>query len=215
MEQNTSILQQFLEFFQTTNKSNFFVRVGSIFVLIVSVFLYNQQEALVTVWKESRYENVLEKIQVKRESEYPIVAKEQAQIAFQVTKPDIVLIYEYIPLGKNNFAKLIEYEGILPEGITHENLKSIPINKNSKEYVEHLIGRNFLGSNMERALIIKIDYHDLIKKVYSCPIFNLDNIYTGSVVFLWYKESNFSKDTNEDILETQCLQSSRILGRAK
>ena len=106
---NTQILQQFLDFFQTKNKQNFFVRVVSVFVLILYVFLYNQQDSLVSVWRESRLENVLENIHKKRVEEYPATAKEQVQIQYQVIKPDIVLFYEYHQLVKNNFANVVEY----------------------------------------------------------------------------------------------------------
>nr|DAF95734.1 MAG TPA: holin [Myoviridae sp. ctCo31] len=44
------------------------------------MFLYNQQDALVSVWRESRLENVVENIHKKRVEEYPATAKEQVQI---------------------------------------------------------------------------------------------------------------------------------------
>lgn len=211
---NTQILQQFLDFFQTTNKQNFFVRVGSVFVLILQVFLYNQQDALVSVWKESRLEHVLENIHKKRVEEYPATAKEQVQIQYQVIRPDIVLVYEYHPLGKNNFANVVEYEGVLPENTTHESLKMIPINKQQKEYVEHITGRNYEGDPQDRALLIKNYLNQNVKKIYQCPIYNLDNIYSGQVTYIWYKGSDIQK-INSETLEAQCTQSARILGRAK
>lgn len=211
---NTQILQQFLDFFQTTNKQNFFVRVGSVFVLILQVFLYNQQDVLVSVWRESRLENVLENIHKKRVEEYPATAKEQVQIQYQVIKPDIVLVYEYHPLGKNNFANVVEYEGVLPENTTLEQLKTIPINKQQKEYVEHITGRNYEGDPQDRALLIKNYLNQNVKKIYQCPIYNLDNIYSGQVTYIWYKDSDIQK-INSETLEAQCTQSARILGRAK
>ena len=210
----TSVLQQFLDFFQTTNKQNFFIRVGQIFVLIVQVFLYNQQDALVSVWRETRMENVFEQIHKKRIDEYPVTAKEQVQIQYQVIKPDIVLVYEYHPLGKNNFANVVEFEGRLPENTLTGSLKQIPINKQQKEYVEHITGRNYEGSPEDRALLIRDDHNLNVQKIYSCPIYNLDNIYSGSITYIWYKGSDISKVNNET-LEAQCTQQGRILGRSK
>lgn len=213
MENNNQVLQQFLDFFQTTNKQNFFIRVGQIFTLIIQIFLYNQQEALVTIWKETRLESVEQKIQEQREIDYPTIVKEQVQIQYSVVKPDIVLIYEYIPIGRNNFAKLVDYEGHLPENINPEHLKNIPINKSQKEYTEHLTGRNFDGPPDQRALLLNNTEEQYAKRIYSCPIYNLENVYYSEIIFIWYKENH--RIVDEEVLESQCLQASRVLGRAK
>ena len=159
-------------------------------------------------------EHVFEKIHQKRVEEYPATAKEQVQIQYQVIKPDIVLVYEYHPLSKNNFANMVEYEGKLPENTTLEQLKTIPINKSQKEYIEHITGRNYEGDPQDRALLIKNDQIQNVQKIYQCPIYNLDNIYSGQIAYIWYKDSDIQKINNET-LETQCTQSARILGRAK
>lgn len=211
MENNQQVLSQFLDFFQTTNKQNFFIRVGSIFALIISVFLYNQQDALVNVWRETRLENVHEKIKEQRLKEFPIIAKEQVQIQYSVVKQDLVAIYEYKPIGKNNFADLIEYEGKLRENLDVNSLRNLPVNKSQKEYQDHLTGRNYDGNEQQRSILFNGDYS--VKRIYSCPIYNLDNVYYSKLVFIWYNEE--SKMPDEDDLEAQCLSQSRILGRAK
>ena len=215
MENNQSqVLSQFLDFFQTTNKQNFFIRVGQIFVLLISVFLYNQQDALISVWKETRLEDVNQKIKDIKQKEYPIIVKEQVQVQFQVVRPDVVAVYEYVPLSKNNFAKMIDYEGQLPDGMSIHHLQNIPINKTQKEYVSHLIGNNFSGPAIDGAILLDQKYIDMVKKVYSCPIYNLDNIHSGQLVFVWFNNIE-NKIINEEVLEAQCMAQTRILGRSK
>ena len=119
-------------------------------------------------------------------------------------------MYSFRPKNLNYFVDIIAYEGKLPSTISEKSLGGYPVDKTMDEYTVHLNGRHYYSDSKFAFLPTKKPTPE-INYMYSCPYFNLDNIYAGTITMYWYRNDHISNDR----LESICSQAARILGRAK
>ncbi|QPI17928.1 holin lysis mediator [Pectobacterium phage POP12] len=137
-------------------------------------------------------------------------SKEQLQIVHLTSGADFSAVFAFRPKNINYFVDVVAYSGKLPEMLHPDNLGGFPINKTSEEYTRHISG---LYYESKQASVyfptrekIDVDY------TFSCPYFNMDNSYSGSILMEWYTKKPAQ---STDSLNTLCGQSARILGRTK
>ena len=193
------------------NNTSKLSRIAIMAILFFGSFIYMNWGDIKTTYKETRYENYHIIEQKKREDTYTDIAKQQLQILHISSKADLSLVYDYKPPNKFYYYDVVAYEGTLPSGITNTSVElvGVPIIKTSLEYTTHLMGRPFKSFDVPMFLPIS---NSEFEYLYSCPIFNSHNVYSGNISMLWIEKP---EDLNEDHLFTLCFQSSRILGRAK
>lgn len=185
-------------------------RVMTVVVLFILTLVWYKSDALGQVYKESRYDTYAQILQNDKEARFETAALEQLQIAHVSSGADFSAIYSFRPRNLNYFVDLIAYEGKLPGTVDEKNLGGFPVDKTSNEYIAHLKGANFSTPN-EFVFLPTKKRETEVKQMYSCPYFNLDNVYAGTVALYWYSKSEF----NESRLAAICGQAARTLGRAK
>lgn len=190
-------------------------RAYNIIVMLIIFFIgftAYQWEDLRELYKETKYEVYQKDLEAIRSQAFMSMAQQQLQILYVNSRADLVLIYEYYPPNQHFFFNTLFYEGKLPDGIGIEEIQDLPIDKTTIEYISHLSGLPY-ESDSNFNFLPKSLSHDF-KYVFSCPIFNLDNVYSGSVAMIWYEDPQFSEERKEDI-HSLCFHSTRVLGRAK
>lgn len=184
------------------------VAVVSLFFLMALTWVKGDQ--ILTTYKETQAEQFIIATRKNQEEQFNSVIKEQLQIVHVGTDSEFSAIYIFRPKNMNYFVDLEIYEGKIPESLDPKNLGGFPVDKTSEEYSNHLSGRSF--SSDESFTFLPTTAED--KKVgymYSCPYFNLDNIYSGSIAMYW---SEKPRDTKKR-LDAICNQAARAIGRAR
>ncbi|QOI66465.1 holin [Erwinia phage FBB1] len=186
-------------------------RVLTVIVLFILVFIWYKGDSLMQMYKDSRFESYTEIIQKERESKFETSALEQLQIVQSSSGADFSAIYTFRPRNMNYFVDMVAYEGRLPSVVNPKNLGGFPIDKTSTEYSTHLTGEYF-KTDKEFTYLPSKKKDEEIKYMFSCPYFNLDNVYSGSVSMYWYSGVPVVTDLR---LAAICRQASRTLGRTK
>ncbi|QIG60637.1 holin [Vibrio phage VPT02] len=199
------------------------MRVISIFILLVSYLIVTNQSTLFDFAKNFSRTTVIEQVQAEREAQYPRVAKEKASMLYVQANSDAVFIAEYTPKFINNYQDIVAWEGKI--NVDPSKLKKAVIDKSSVTYQNHLVGRNqsILFEKvvpMRGAFVTNgLEYESLgIKYMYTCPIFNQANSYSGYVGIAWAEEPYGDKKEKallEAYLERVCNPQARALGRYK
>lgn len=185
-------------------------RVATIIVLFIMAFIWVKGDSILQIYKESSYENYAKMIQKDKDAKFEVVALEQLQIVHVASDADFSAVYAFRPKNFNYFVDMIAYEGKLPESVDPKNLGGYPIDKTSNEYSKHLSGANFI-TETEFKYLPSTDENFSLKYMFSCPYFNLDNVYSGTVAMYWYKKP--THDTEK--IGAICGQAVRALGRAR
>lgn len=188
-----------------------FSRVLTVVVLFILVFVWYKGDALMQMYKDSKYDSYAEIIQKERDSKFDTSALEQLQIVQASSGADFSAIYTFRPRNMNYFVDLIAYEGRLPQTVNPKNLGGFPIDKTSGEYNTHLTGE-YYESDKEYTYLPTKKKDGEIKYMFSCPYFNLDNVYSGAVAMYWYEGAPTVPDTR---LAAICRQASRTVGRTR
>lgn len=199
--------------FTTKSTELLVLRVFAAVVLSIIAFIVYSKDELFNLYRETRYETYAHVLQVEKDRNFDNAAQEQLQIVHISADADFSAVFSFRPKNLNYFVDLVAYEGRLPHTIDEKNLGGFPINKTSDEYRRHLLGKSYftdkdfqyIPSREKKLENIDIGY------VYSCPIFNLDNVYSGSIAIAWKNKP----DIEIDNLDTLCNQSARILGRIR
>lgn len=199
--------------FTTKNTELLVLRVFAAVVLSILAFVVYSKNELFALYKETRYETYAHVLQVEKDRNFDNAAQEQLQIVHVSADADFSAVFSFRPKNLNYFVDLVAYEGKLPHTIDEKNLGGFPINKTSEEYRRHLLGRSYftdkdfqyIPSREKKLENIDIGF------MYSCPIFNLDNVYSGSIAIAWKNKP----DIDIENLDTLCNQSARILGRIR
>lgn len=186
-------------------------RVLTVIVLFILVFVWYKGDALMQMYKDSKYDSYTEIIQKERDSKFETSALEQLQIVQASSGADFSAIYTFRPRNMNYFVDLVTYEGRLPQTVNPKNLGGFPIDKTSGEYNAHLTGE-FFESDKEFVYLPTKKKDGEIKYMFSCPYFNLDNVYSGAVAMYWY---DGQATVPEARLAAICRQASRTLGRTR
>lgn len=189
-----------------------FSRVGVIVVFFVLALIWYKGDYIMETYKESSYSNYSEMLQKERNAKFETAALEQLQIVHVSSGADFSAVYSFRPKNLNYFVDLIAYEGRLPSTVNEKNLGGFPVDKTSREYTVHLSGRNFWTETEFIFLPTKKDSSEL-KFMFSCPYFNLENIYAGTISMYWYEKPQMAKDI--DRLTSICSQGTRTLGRSR
>ena len=187
-------------------------RVSVIVVLFLLCLIWYKGDYILQMYKESSYSNYAEILQKERNARFETAALEQLQIIHVSSGADFSAVYSFRPKNLNYFVDLIAYEGRLPSTVNEKNLGGFPVDKTSREYTVHLSGRNFWTETEFIFLPTKKDSSEL-KFMFSCPYFNLENIYAGAISMYWYEKPHMAKDI--DRLTSICSQGTRTLGRSR
>lgn len=183
-------------------------RLLSIGVLGIGCFLYVARNEFLELYKNTRYEAYQQVQKQERELKFEKAVVDQLQIAHVSSEAEFSGITEFRPVGLNYFFDLIAYEGKLPEELNSKNLGGWPVDKTSEEYIEHMNGHYYTTTEHFRLPTRnKIEN----KWLFSCPYYNLNNNYAGSIFMMWPEKPVIS----EDRLNIICSQASRTIGRTK
>lgn len=185
-------------------------RVVVLIVLFSMGIIWTKGDQIMNIYKESRYETYAEVMQKDKDARFDTVALEQLQIVHVSSGADFSAVYSFRPKNFNYFVDLVAYEGQLPASVDPKNLGGFPIDKTSAEYSKHLSGANF-NSETEFKYLPTTGHEEDVKYMLSCPYFNMDNVYSGTVAMYWFKKPVHS----EEKLGAICGQAVRALGRAR
>lgn len=184
----------------------FIFRLITIGAIALGVFAYTYRAELISLYNKSSISSYTEMIKQTNETKFKDTAKEQLVVIHMITKSDFSTVLAFTPRNVNNFVEMISTEGRMPMEIIQYKNYSYAVNSTSEEYKNHIYGKSFLGD--KSAYLPK--FKDL-PYVYSCPYFNMDNTYSGTISVFWKDPSNIPKE-NLDII---CQQSARLLGRIR
>lgn len=196
--------------FKNADGSVMAARVAVLVVLFIMALIWFKGEAWAQIYKQSRFETYAEIISIDKDKRFDTTVLEQLQIVHVSSNADFSAVYNFRPKNFNYFVDMTAYEGKLPETIDPKNLGGFPIDKTSEEYQKHLAGANY-ESSVNFVYLPTTQDENSIKFMYSCPYFNLDNVYSGAVAMYWYETPKYSKER----LQTICGQASRAIGRTR
>lgn len=184
----------------------------SLMMIFFIAFTVYQWDEIKHLYQETRFEFYIEAVEFERNKNYLTTVQQQLQILYINSKADLTVVYEYYPPNQHFFYNVIFFEGALPEGKRIEDVQAVPIDKTSEEYMTHLNGLPFMSDTKFK--FFPDELRDAFQYVYSCPIFNLNNVYAGNISMVWYNKPDLDEQDYKD-LHTMCFQSSRVLGRSK
>lgn len=211
-----NVLEVIQKLLSSENTKLLMTRAAVVVILAFVFLVWINHEKIVSGFLDTRLENVLTTLEQKRDERYQQVVREQVQSSYALIQPDSVWVMSYRPININNFLDMVYYEGRLPNGKTHSDFQGITVNKISKEYQTHILGSNY-NQVGPYGFVYQMDFDVTYR--YSCPIYNLKNIYAGVIVYLWYDTEPYTdradRDSFEERLSIFCGQSSRSIGRAK
>ncbi|ARW58231.1 holin lysis mediator [Serratia phage X20] len=185
-------------------------RVLTVVILFILCLIWYKGDTFMETYKQSRYETYAKVLQQDRDVKFDSSALEQLQIVHVSSGADFSAVYSFRPKNLNYFVDLVAYEGRLPISVNEKNLGGYPVDKTSGEYSTHLSGAAF-SSNNEFIFLPTKKKDTELQYMFSCPYFNLDNVYSGTVSMYWYQPPILS----ETRLNAICQQAARTLGRAR
>lgn len=193
-------------------------RLFMIIIVFIGIIFWTSHEQIIQGVFESRIETVYQQIDKKREKRYNIVVKEQVQSGYALLNPNTVMVLEYRPININEYLDVVAYEGELPNRLSSNDFYGMAVSKISPEYQAHVLGSSYSEEGSKgtahNSRRLRAAYR------YSCPIFNLNNIYSGMVVYMWYGTLPYN-DTEKDEkdfkrrMSIYCSQNARSIGRSK
>ncbi|MBF84546.1 MAG: hypothetical protein CL489_08735 [Acidobacteria bacterium] len=195
------------------------VLLTRMFIAIVLVFVFivwTSHKQIIQGIFDSRVDTVYQEIKQKRQEKYNTVVKEQVQSAYALINPDSVMVLEYRPININEYLDIVAFEGELPNRMSSNDLYGMAVSKVTPEYQSHVLGSPYSeeGSNG----IVHTSRQMQAAYRYSCPVFNLNNIYSGMVVYMWYDSLPYTESGKADFkrrIMIYCNQNARTIGRAK
>lgn len=199
------------------------LRIVSIFILLISYLIVTNQSTFLDFAKNFSRSTVVEQVQAEKEAKFPRVAKEKASMLYVQANADAVFIAEYTPKFINNYQDIVAWEGKI--NVDPSKLWKAVVDRSSNTYQDHLVGRNasiiFDDTRPVRGDFVTNgkEYLTLgIKYMYTCPIFNQANSYSGYIGIAWTEDpyaDAAEKTQLEEYLERICNPQARALGRAK
>lgn len=187
------------------------LRVFSLIVVFVMCLVWTKFDLITNVWTKSRFENYAELLEKEQQNKFNNAIKEQAKLVYSISRSDFAAIYEFRPNELNYFVDMIAYEGIFPLQLDHNSLGGYPIDKTSAQYLEEYDGDSFSTTDPADMSFLPTRKLTNFKYMYSCPYFNLDNSFAGTIEMYWLEDVPH----NEGRLFTICNSASRVLGRIK
>lgn len=202
------------------------LRAITIFLAMLSYFIITNQGALIDYAKNFSRNAILSQERTEIVLNYPKKAREIASILYTQTGADGVFIAEYKPKFVNNYTDIIAWEGAL--NINPSKFMNMVIDRSSKIYQQQMFGKStsYIFDHTTKGIWGTLgfitsgkEYTDLgINYLYSCPVFDLANSYSG-YIGIGYKSVPFNNAKEEsnltDYLQRVCQPQARALGRAK
>lgn len=195
-------------------------RLLTILVALLIYFVINNTSEVLQFAKTFSAASVLEDQKVQRINNFPSVAKEKAMILFSQTRADTVFVVKYKPDSINDYQNIIAQEGNIQ--LDRSDLEDRAVDKTSDLYRRQLEGFNYV---IKSDTNIKMKYSGIdmppfknasFKYIFTCPYFNLNNIYAGYIGIAW-KDSpvNDNDETSlNEYLTKLCDPQRRALGRS-
>ncbi|WWQ13158.1 holin [Morganella phage vB_Mm5] len=185
-----------------------FYRIILLIIAFILAFIWYNNDLVFEKIKEMKFESYQEMIIAERERKFELVAREQLQIVHMTTHSSFSMVTLFKPKNLNYFADVVSVEGRVPsEFVGKEAIGGYPINKTSMEYVTHLAGLPYVATKDFPYMNSQNGYNYM----FSCPYFNLDNIYSGTVYMFWDSKPDISYDN----MSTICFQAARVIGRVQ
>lgn len=186
--------------------------------VIIFLFVSNTSEVM-SFLKTFSTSSVLQDVQTQRIDNFPNVAREKSMVLFSQTGADAVFVVKYKPDAINDYSNIIAWESNAQ--LDRADLADKAVNKTSELYRRHLEGFNYAadlsvkvnkytGSNIPAFKNITFNY------VYTCPYFNLNNIYAGYIGIAWKDKPVDTADSEQfnEYLAKLCSPQRRSLGRS-
>lgn len=185
-------------------------RVATLIILFVMAIIWVKGDQIMHTYKESSFENYAKIIQLEKDKQFNTTIQEQLQIVHVSSGSDFSAVYVFRPKNLNYFVDLEVYEGKIPESVDSKNMGGYPVDKTSSEYSVHLSGMSF-ESKEEFIYLPTTNEDKKVSYMFSCPYFNIDNIYSGSISMYWFSEPKVNKKRLDPI----CNQAARAIGRSR
>lgn len=184
--------------------------ISLIFVIIIffMVVVWYKWDDLFSVWKTTKID--IPALELEQTKKFESASIEQLRYIQLTTGADFSAIFAFRPKNINYFVDIVNYDGRLPLQIDPKNLGGYPIDKLSDEYAQHINGLIYISTAASPYLPTKEKVP--VVYTYSCPYFNLDNFYSGSILMEWYKNKPEVSDVR---LNITCNQAARTLGRIR
>lgn len=198
------------------------MNIISVFVAVCLYLIVTHFPALIQWGQAVSTTSVMSEIQAQRELKFPAVAREKSMALFLQTQADAVFVMKYEPEAVNDYQKVLVWEGKVPLEKTDYDPR--PVDKSSELYTTQLAGENlavrwdkesvyFKGRNIPTFKNQNFDF------VYTCPFFNLNNIYSGYIGIAWntlpiHTDNVEELRAYEEYLGKICNAASRYLGRS-
>lgn len=188
--------------------------------LVIYLFIANTSEVM-SYLKTFSTSAVLQDVKVQRTLEFPNVAREKAMILFSQTRADAIFVVKYKPEAINDYQTIIAWESNVQ--LDKSDVSDKAVDKTSMLYRAHLDGLNFAIDAREKRGLSKWSGTGLppfksanFEYVYTCPYFNLNNIYAGYVAVAWEKYPLLDEDMSmfNDYMAKICASPQRSLGRS-
>jgi len=189
-----------------------FIKLLLIITIFVMLVIWYKWDDIFSVWKNTPTAVIdLQSLELEKAKKFESASIEQLNIVHLTTGADFSAVFAFRPKNINYWVDILAYQGKLPQEVDPKNLGGYPIDKTSEEYNSHVNGLYFISSGKASSYL---PTKEVIPVVYtfSCPYFNLDNYYSGSVLMEWYKKKPELTDTRLMIV---CNQAARTLGRIR
>lgn len=185
-----------------------FIKLIFIIILFIMVIVWYKWDDVFDFYKTSHTTLVVDKLEQTKK--FNSASTEQLNVVHLSTGADFTAIFVFRPKNINYFVDIIAYEGRLPYEVDPKILGGYPIDKTSEEYNKHINGLYYISKDASPYLPTKEFVG--VAYTFSCPYFNLDNYYSGSILMEWYTKKPVVTDTR---LQVVCNQAARILGRIR
>lgn len=187
-----------------------FIKLIFIIILFSMAIVWYKWDDVFSVLKTTSTTIDSQAVEIERAKKFESASQEQLDVIHLSTGADFSAIFVFRPKNINYFVDIIAYEGRLPYEVDPKNLGGYPIDKTSEEYNKHINGLYYISTVASPYLPTK-EYVE-VAYTFSCPYFNLENYYSGSILMEWYKKKPVVTDTR---LMVVCNQAARILGRIR
>jgi len=192
----------------------FLLRTLTLLVLLFGWVLIDNPDAVVKVTKEFTRGSVVESLERERVNLLPVIARERINLIYGQVYADLVYVATYNPKQQNDYMRILAKEGE-SNGVSVDMRTRLVIKKASKMYLEHLSSRTFTLDLTKNSYVdILFDSTKLeaagIKVLYTCPIYSIDNIYSGHIG-IGYKDPSFS--LTQEFIDSICKPNARAIGR--
>lgn len=198
---------------EVRDPKTFLLRSLTIVVLLIGWLVIDNPDAVLKYASSMTRESVVASLEKERLERASVIAKERVSLIYGQVYADVVYLSTYQPKQQNDYLEIVAREGDAG-GPSLDMRTKLIVRKTSKMYLTHLASRNFIFD-------AKVDTYDAllynptrleeggIEFIYTCPIYSLDNIYTGHIGIGYRKRP----DLPVGFLESVCVPNARAVGR--